>query len=432
MRKTLRPYQAEALRRASDASASHSSILIVQPTGTGKTLLAVEACRRHAALGGVPLFVAPRRELVAQASRALKEHGLEPGHDLFVRTIQELVMPGASIPPGITMVVFDEARHYVADQWSRVHKALPDAIFLGLDATPERADGRGLGDMFEVLVEAISIHDAVEQGYLVPCDTIRPKHALAPGELAQDPVDAYLEHARGLSCVVFAPSIQLAQSYATRLNEAAPEHRAAAVWGDMPTRDRDNALTLYEEGKLSVLVNVNLLTEGWDSPRTEVVMLARSFGTQGQMLQAAGRGMRPHLSKSKMILLDLTGCTHTLGDVDEPRTWHLEGKAARRAKDGAEVRFCPVCGAPTESAECVQCGYKGELRKRKPRVLGLPMDRFARERALPEEQQIKALAGYMRAGRTRGYRRFWAIKCWEHKFGRPVTRELEQAALRLL
>jgi superfamily II DNA or RNA helicase len=97
--KALRPYQADVLERASAASAEHQSILIVQPTGTGKTVVAVEACHRHVVRShGRPMFVAPRRELVQQARAALAERGLEEGHDVFVRTIQELTMKGAQGP----------------------------------------------------------------------------------------------------------------------------------------------------------------------------------------------------------------------------------------------------------------------------------------------------------------------------------------------
>ncbi len=421
----LRPYQAEALERASAATEHHQSILIVQPTGTGKTRVAVEACSRHRALGGVPMFVAPRRELVNQARDTLAARGLEDGHDVFVRTIQELTSSRAKVPPA-TMVVLDEARHYVADEWSKLRAALPDAVYLGLDATPERQDGRGLSPFFEVLIEAISIRDAIAGGYLVPCETIRPDRALG-ADLAKDPYDCWWAYAEGMSTVIFERSVEAAKKLAKRFRDRGIP--AAAVWGDMPGAERDNALQLFAEGKLLVLTNVHLLTEGWDCPRTEAVILAAPCATQGALLQRAGRGMRLFPGKRRMLLIDPTGCTHTLGDVDEPRTWHLEGKAVRRATDSADVRWCPVCGAPTETSTCMQCGHTGEMKKRKPRVLGLPMDRFARERALPEEQQIKALAGYMRVGRSRGYRLGWAIRCWEHKFGRRVTPEMKRAAM---
>lgn len=424
---SLRPYQADVLERASKCSETHQSILIVMPTGTGKTRVAVEACVRHVARGGLPMFVAPRRELVRQASDALAAAGLTVGFDVLVCTIQELTMPGAVIPPA-TMIVLDEARHYVAEEWSKLRRALPDALILGLDATPERGDGLGLGSMFGVLLEAITVQDAVEQEYLVPCEVIRPERSLGL-DLAQDPFNAWMRHATELSTVIFVRSVEDAQKLAARINETSGE--AEAVWGDMPTADRDRALARFAAGDLGVLVNVQLLTEGWDAPITSCVILACNVATVGGYLQRVGRGMRLYPGKRRMLLIDLPGVSHVHGDPDEPRTWHLEGRAARRASDGIAVRFCPVCGAQVEEKTCAQCGYGGDMKKRKPRVLGLPIDRFKRERALPEEQQIKALAGYMRAARAKRYRLGWALKCWEHKFGRKVTTELKRAATKL-
>lgn len=425
----LRPYQTKCLDDARSAiHASAQGVLVCMPTGTGKTRTAVEACVGHVGLGGIPMFVAPRRELVLQASSALRARGLEPGHDVFVRTIQELSMPGAEIPPA-SLVVLDEARHYVADAWSRLRGALPSAVYLGLDATPERGDGRGLGGMFDVLVEAITIRDAIDGGYLVPCETLRPERALPPGDLAQDPVDAYVEKAPGTSAVVFCGSVHRALETAARFREKGIP--AAGVHGEMPIGERDYCLSEYERGALRVLCNVHLLTEGWDSPRTETIILTAGATTAGQLLQRVGRALRPFPGKARALLLDLCGTTHTHGEVDDVRTWHLDGKAVRRANDDIDVRFCPVCGgvvANVSPMQCETCGHSGEMRKRKPRVLGLPIDRFARQHAMPDEQAAKELANYMRVAERRGFKPGWAFHVFESKYGRKVTPELKRMA----
>jgi superfamily II DNA or RNA helicase len=424
----LRPYQQACLDKArAHIHAGAQSVLVCMPTGVGKTRTAVEACLGHVRLDGLPLFVAPRRELVAQATATLLAAGLAPERQVFVRTIQELTQPGASIPPA-TMVVLDEARHYVADAWSSIRKALPEAVYLGLDATPERGDGRGLGGMFDVLVEAISVKEAIAGGFLVPCEVLRPERPLGPRELAQDPLEAYLAHAAGTSAVVFCSSVEEAQKLSDRFNERGV--MAEAAWGEMHPNLRNAALRRFAEGRIRVLTNMHLLTEGWDAPITETVILARGFPTVGAMLQATGRGLRPHPGKCRCLLIDLTGCTHLHGEPDEERSWHLEGRAARRASESVDLRWCPICGAVVlAGAACEQCGYSGaEMKKRKPRVLGLPIDRFARERAMPEERQLRELAGLMRAARARGYREGWAVKIWSHKFGRAVTSEMKRAA----
>jgi DNA repair protein RadD len=427
-----RPYQIDVLERgAAEIAKGAQSLLFCMPTGTGKTRTAVEACLRHVALGGICLFVAPRRELVSQASAAFERAGLELEHVVFVRTIQQLTMPGATIPPA-SLVVLDEARHYVADEWRLLEKVLPDAIFLGLDATPERGDGRGLGrssgGIFDVLLEAISVKDAIAQGYLVPCEVVRPERSLG-SDWAQDPLDIWLEKAEGLSTVTFCDSVASAHKLAARF--LARGVSAAAVWGEMPVAERDRVLGDFAAGKITVLTNMHLLTEGWDAPNTECVMLASLCPTAGTYLQRIGRGMRPSSGKRRMLLLDLPGVSHDHGDPDEERSWHLDGVACRRT-NAPEVRFCPICGAQTTTSKCEQCGYAGDqMKKRRPRVLGLPMDRFARQRGASDEEKAKALAGYLAAARSKGHQRWWAFKCFEHKYGAKPSAQLKTMAMRV-
>jgi DNA repair protein RadD len=427
-----RPYQLDALERGSVAiGAGASSVLLCMPTGTGKTRTAVEACVRHHALGGLPLCVAPRRELVSQMTATLERAGLEPGHNVFVDTIQGLLSRGRLIPQA-SLVVWDEARHYVADGWSELHRVLADAVHLGLDATPERTDGRGLGGMFEVLIEAISVRAAIAAGYLVPCDVIRPDRPLPAGDLAQDPLEIYKAKAPNTSAVVFCRSVEHAKEEAARFSAAG--FSAAAVWGEMPSSERDSALAAFARGELSVLTNMHLLTEGWDAPITETVILARHFPTPGAMIQAAGRGLRTHKNKTSCKLLDLTGCTHIHGDPDEPRVWNLHGQASTRVGQGAElgIRFCPICGAVAEPKKpCPSCGYEGEeRRKRAPRVLGLPMDRFARQRQESDEDKAKKLAFYLHDARSKGRHMYSALKRFEGVYGHMPTPNIKRLARR--
>jgi DNA repair protein RadD len=422
----LRDYQRLALERARHLvrEQGRRAVLLCMPTGTGKTRTAVEACWGHAQQGGRPLFVAPRRELVQQARKALADRGM---HLAWVRTIQELTRPGAEIPPA-TMVVLDEARHYVADAWSELRERLPSALFLGLDATPERGDGRGLGGMFDALVEAITVKDAIAQGFLVPAVTLRPEKSLGPHELAQDPIDAYCEHTPGSSAVVFASTVNQAIQYACRFRERGVS--AAAVFGEMGDAARDAALADYARGDVKVLTNAYLLTEGWDAPRTETIIIARSFGTAGGYLQAVGRGLRPSpdTGKSGCTILDLRGVSHDHGDPDEHRTWHLEGRAARRACDDENIRFCPVCGSPVIGEQCEVCGHAGEMRHRPPRVLGLPIQRFARVRQDDDDARAVRLGKWLAQAKSRGWKEGQALHRFKAAYGDWPSRALVSRA----
>jgi superfamily II DNA or RNA helicase len=411
---TLRPYQQHVVDavRASVASGRWAP-LVVMPTGTGKTRTAAAIVRAHA---GPALWVAPRIELVGQAREQLD------GTGCIVATNQSLL--DADVPAS-SLVIWDEAHHAAGAKWSELRAKLPAAVFVGLTATPERGDGRGLGGIFDDLIVGITVKDAVAQGHLVPAEVLRPDRALGAGELAQHPVDAYLEHARGTQAIVFASTVALAEEYADLYKSRGVA--AACVHGDLPSPLRAAALADYSARRVQVLTSVAVLTEGFDAPLTETVILARGFGTPGGYLQAVGRGLRPSPGKTRCLVLDLRGCSHDHGEPDDARIYSLDGKAIRRAED-EQLRFCPVCGMPTTTTACEQCGYEGELRLRKPRVLGLPMQRFARVRQDDTEARAARLRKWLGEARAKGHKPGAAMHRFKAVYGRwPTTDILARA-----
>ncbi len=417
---SLRHYQSEALNKARAAvQAGAGGVLIQMPTGTGKTRTAVEACVSHRSFGGRSLWVAPRKELLGQASDALRARGLEPEIDCWVRSIQELSVPGAVIPKA-TMIVLDEARHYLSDRWSLLRAALPKAIVLGLDATPERQDARGLGFMFDVLITAITVKEAIAGGYLVPAEMIRPDRTLESGEIAQHPVTAYSDCALGSKAILFAPRIQQAIQYACAFRDRGIT--SGVVFGDMPAKERVDILARFAAGEIEVLCNQNLLVEGFDLPAVDSIILARRFGSAGGYLQAVGRGLRPSEGKDRCIVFDLCGVSHLYGDPDADRTYHLEGKAIRLPGDELDVRFCPLCGQPNATSVCDECGYDGAMRMRPPRVLGLPMTRFAALRREDDEARAVRLSRWMQHARNKGWREGQAFHRYKGAFGEMPSR----------
>lgn len=413
----LRPYQQRAVDQLEDGD------LLVSPTGTGKSVMLAEIARREADAGGLVLAVAHRHELIHQLSNTFRSAWLTPEINVLVRSIQELRMQ----PPveGVTLLLWDEAHHCMGDDWARLRtEQYPRARLVGATATPERGDGRALS-IFKRIVQTISVRQAIEAGYLVAPTVLRPERALAPGELAQDPVDAYLEHARGTKAIAFFPNVQLAVEAACRFRETVP---AAAIWGDMPAKDRLAVIQRFQRGELLVLTSVNVLTEGFDVPETETCILARGFGTSGGYLQAVGRVLRPAAGKHRALVLDLRGASHDHGDPDDDRSFHLEGKGIRRPGDDTDVRFCPVCGAPVASSECKQCGHAGEMKLRRPRVLGLPLERFAHIRKDDDDARAKRLARWMGECRAKGWKEGRALHRFKGAYGDWPTRSLVDRA----
>ncbi len=425
---TLRPDQATALENLRTAIEAHGSVLCVGPTGFGKSVLIAEIARRHIELGGFVLCVVHRVELVTALASKLRAQGvtcgeIHPGAVAFparaqVASLQTLLARG-ELPPA-TLLIWDEAHHMLADEWSKLWQAYEGVYRLGFTATPMLADGSGLGAAFQGLVVAASKAELRASGVLVPCEVMAPERALGVGELADDPVMAYEKLGTDEQAIIFAPSVQIAIQYACELRNRGVA--AAAVWGDMPSDVRAQVLGDYAAGRTRVLTNVALLTEGWDHPPASVCILARRVGHLGLYDQMVGRVLRGSPGKTRAVLLDLVGATHLHGPPDEERRYGLEGRGLARAEDAPAVRFCLVCGSPNTEPPCVECGYAGEMRHRKPRVLGLPLVRFAALRREGEDERAARLARWMHEARTKGYREGQAFHRYKGAFGDMPSR----------
>lgn len=433
---TLRPYQADAITRVGIAMRSQRRVVLTIPTGGGKTATAAEVVRRATAKGNRTLWLAHRAELIDQAASTLVTHGLvvgalcasaqtppNPFADVQVATVQTLL--ARNLRPRANLIVADEAHHYVADQWVTLLQAYPDAFVLGLTATPERSDGRGLGELFGSLVVGVSARDLIALNALVPCEVLRPSAYLKSGEIAQHPVDAWAQHAGNRLTIVFARSVELANEYtdAFKLRGA----RVACIHGEMPWVERMLYLESFRRGDIRVLVNVFVLTEGFDAPETSCIILARGCSTAGTFLQMVGRALRPAPGKTDALLLDLRGVSHEFGEPAEDRFFSLDGKGIRRSDSAV---YCPVCGAAREAGEgCALCGWapSGEPMKGDT-VTNDPLVKFARKRAEGDDDRARTLARWIELAKVKGYKPGW----WRHRYtavyGAPPAPEVIAAA----
>lgn len=311
------------------------SLLAVGPTGSGKTRLGAVTVRDM----GRVLWVAHRRELVSQARKTLASivgaenvgvlmSGEEelPGARFQVASI-ETVFARSNAPDRVDVIVLDEAHHFVADSYRTLLDLYPRARVLGLTATPERYDGRPLGDIFEQLVVAAQYSELIEQGHIVPADIVRPTQYLG-NDIVLDPLDAwdaYVSHRANRRTFAFFGRVADAERAALRWRARGAraeliEAKTGKVW-------RDDVIELFGAGRLDVITNVYALTEGVDIPEAGVAVSCRSFQFSGAMLQAFGRVLRSAPGKSRALILDLTGATHLHGLPTEDREYSLEGRA---------------------------------------------------------------------------------------------------------
>jgi DNA repair protein RadD len=384
----LRPYQLRAIDAARAlVRAGKKRIIIVAPTGSGKTVIAASMIHSAVQRGGRVLFLAHRAELLEQCSARLDSVGVEHGiiqakhwrtdsaRPVQVASVQSLVR--REKPPA-TLVFIDECHRARAATYTKILESYPCAVVIGLTATPTRADGKGLGgELFQEMIIVAQPRELIAQGFLVPFagfgfenpdlsgvhsargDYVEGELAAAVGttRIIGGIVERWREHAAGVRTVVFAVncahSRQIVESF--KAAGIAAEH----VDGETPTDERAAILARLAGGETRVVSNVDLLTEGFDLPTLECCVLARPTKSARIFLQAIGRVMRPAPGKAMARIHDHAGALLYHGLPDEDRQWSL---SLDQVVGAAKVKQCPACFAcyaPGPSA-CPQCGHKEE------------------------------------------------------------------------
>lgn len=375
----LRPYQEQFIEALRDAfRAKHRCVLGVAPTGSGKTRVASAIVEGALAQGHRVLFAAGRRELIKQTVATLAAVGItdvrviqagrdegRPDAPVIVGSVQTLTGERwLSELPAVQFGILDEAHHGSAATWSELIRSQADARWLGLTATPERSDGKPLGELFTALVPGPSVRALIDLGHLVPCRIWTGPSSLKAGQLAMQPLEAYRRFADGQRAGVFCRDVPHALAELERFRAAGI--RADVVTGSMPASRRDDVIAAWRAGDLAVVTSVGVLTEGFDMPELACAILARRLTHAGQYLQIGGRIIRSAPGKVGATLVDLCGSAHLHGPLDLDREYSLTGAAIRgRAADcfsqcracGSMFLYgpslCPHCGAeiPTKPRE---------------------------------------------------------------------------------
>ncbi|MFA9399120.1 MAG: DEAD/DEAH box helicase, partial [Clostridiaceae bacterium] len=330
----LKNHQEEALNNLKNMRENNESIaLLYHATGTGKTITAVMDAK---SIGKRTLFIAHTKELVRQAKREFNKAwsevaagiymGEEKNLDSFVvcSSIQSLVSHIDEFDPkDFGYIIIDEAHHGSAESYKKILSYFKPDFILGLTATPERMDGEDILGMFKNVAHKLDLKRAIELGELVPIRCIRIKTNIDISEVkingikynSQDLesklfiperniviVKTYLDFVRDKKCVVFCASINHANEIAKIFKEAGI--RAEAVSGYTKDEDRKTILENYENGDINVLCACDLLNEGWDSPKTEVLFMARPTMSKTIYMQQLGRGTRKSEGKEYLMVFD--------------------------------------------------------------------------------------------------------------------------------
>ena len=407
----LRPRQKTFVERSVQALGEHGNTLAVASTGFGKTIaLAGVAGQFLAGNDSKACVLAHRDELTAQ--NELKFSKVNPGITTSKFDAQTKSWRGqttfAMVPtltrkanldamPALDLLVIDEAHHVAADSYRRIidqaKNKNPDVKVFGVTATPNRGDKKGLRPVFSNVADQVFIGELIASGHLVPPRTfvidVGAQEALKSVRKTVDdfdmkavdaimnksPItDAVIRHWRekagNRQTVVFCSTVDHARN--VRDAFVADGISAGMVYGDMGTTARRIVLQSYDEGDIQVLVNVAVLTEGWDHQPTSCIILLRPSSYKSTMIQMVGRGLRtvdpseyPGVVKTDCIVLDfgtsslLHGCLEQDVDLDD------------KPKGDVPTKDCPECGAivPLGTLQCPLCGYVWVIAQGKTRPI---------------------------------------------------------------
>lgn len=396
----LRPRQKQFVARSVDALRTHGNTLAVAPTGAGKTImLSAVAGEMLGDTDAKACVLAHRDELTEQNrtkfarvnpaittsvvdARTKSWHGQVTF--AMVPTLSRTANLGAM--PSLDLLIVDEAHHAAAESYQRVidraRETNPSCRIYGVTATPNRGDRKGLRPIFSNVADQIRIGELIAAGHLVAPRTFvidvgvqeelrkvrRTADDFDMGEvnrvMNRAPInDAVVEHWREKAgdrqTVVFCSTIEHASNVCAAFNSAGVA--AVMVTGEMGEAERRAVLAAYASGEAQVIVNVAVLTEGWDHPPTSAIVLLRPSSFKCTMIQMVGRGLRPvnpqehpGVIKTDCIVLDFGISTLLHGTLEQDID--LDG---HEANGEAPTKVCPECGAeiPLACTECPICGY---------------------------------------------------------------------------
>lgn len=370
----LRPYQQEAREAVEHQWREVDRTLLVLPTGCGKTIVFASVTADRVSAGDRVLILAHRGELLEQAADKLRqavglgcavekagESCLGSWYRVVVGSVQTLMREKRleQFPPDyFGTIVIDEAHHAVSDSYRRILDHFSDAKVLGVTATPDRGDMRDLGAVFESLAYEYTLPRAIREGYLTPIQALTVPLTLdisgvsmQSGDFKASEIDTaldpYLEQIAGemaqlcadRKTVVFLPLVKTSQKFRDILN--AHGFRAAEVNGE--SADRAEVLADFDAGKYNVLCNSMLLTEGWDCPSVDCVVVLRPTKVRGLYCQMVGRGTRLSPGKENLLLLDFLWMTER-HELCHPASLICETEevARKMTENLAEETGCPV------------------------------------------------------------------------------------------
>lgn len=392
MKVNLREYQQQGVDNIRFSyMQNRRSVLYVLPTGGGKTVIFSHIAEQAAKKGNRVCILVHRTELVDQSSQSLKKIGVEHGiitageemdlsKTVQIASVFTLVRRLHLVPTDFFgLLVVDEAHHAVAGSWKKTIDHFITAKVLGVTATPERLDGKGLGNYFEDMVIGEDTAWLTANNYLAPSKLFAPptkvdrkalkkrggdfaldeaESQLMRGEIMGDAVTHYLKHIYPASAIAFCCTVAHCEAVAKSFQDAGIN--GVSLTNDNAKKDkRKECIEKLGTGEIKVLCSCQIISEGTDVPSVGGAILLRPTASLSLYLQQIGRCLRPSTGKKFAIINDHVGNSLVHGLPTEPRQWSLEGKKIREKVAAPPLKVCEGCFAvvPINAKLCPDCGH---------------------------------------------------------------------------
>ena len=442
----LRDYQQETIDKVYQSiKGHHRSIMVQQPPRTGKTVIMADIARRATAKGNRVLFMVHRQEIVQQVVKTFRADGV----DMNLATIGMVQTITRHVddldPPQIIFV--DEAHHALAETYQRVLKAFPKAYKLLFTATPYRLNGAGFTDIADDLITGKPVSWLIDHHFLAPVDYYAPsqidasklrakrtgdyseasiREAMKP-KIYGNAVKHYLKLAAGKQAIAYTYNVDSAISLAQAFNSQGITARAVA--GSTPKEERRKIIEDYRAGKIKIVTNAELFTEGLDLPNVDCVIMLRPTQSLSLYLQFAMRSMNPREGKTATII-DHVGNVERFGLPTDDREWTLEGREkGKTSSSGATIKSvtvcqtcfasfyrtggtCPYCGAALGEEKKLEVVDNAELKKvtrsRLAIVKQLEQSAATQNIAGKRPSELKSFKEIQAYAKLKGYRQGWS------------------------
>ena len=383
---SLRPYQSDITNRTRKAAESFRRVLVVAPTGSGKTVIFSDIARSAALKHNRVFILVHRQEILRQTIQKLAMFGIQPGviqagqrmtanyiQVAMVQTLRNrMKYLGAAQPK---MIIIDECHHAPAATYKTIINFFPKAMSLGFTATPARTDGVGLEDMYDVMIQGPQTQELVDAGYLstpivlsspMARQIFKTKGKIVKGEydadaetvvmgekkIVNETTEMYGLYFKGSPTIIFCASLDDCDTVAASMRAAG--WRCETVRGDMDEEERQEYIAGLGNGQINALCSYDVLGEGVDVPILAGAILRRRTMSTIVYLQQVGRALRIAPGKSHALIVDQVGNTYFHGHPLEHRDWTLQGIDHEKQKP--LLTTCPGCSATLQGRPRV-CPY---------------------------------------------------------------------------